>query len=185
MSTQSRGNGQRIFILVIVAVFFLTAVATTGIMIYDAARNKDGDTLTSQTDSTNNQETAIEPQEGKLEGSQLDGFTPVENVAELKVIDLKTGEGAEVTEASTVTAHYTGALAKTGVIFQSSKDGGQPFTSDLNSVIQGWKQGMPGMKAGGVRRIVIPAELAYGNNAVGNIPANSPLVFDIELIEVK
>lgn len=184
MSTQSRGNGQRIFILVIVAVFLLTALATTGIMIYDSVRNNDSDSITAN-QQTNNQETAIEPQEGKLEGSQLDGFAPVENVSKLEVIDLTPGTGAEVTEASTVTAHYTGALAKTGVIFQSSKDTGQPFTSDLNSVIPGWKQGMPGMKAGGVRRIVIPADLAYGNNAVGNIPANSPLVFDIELISVQ
>lgn len=169
----------------IVAVFFLTAVATTGIMIYDAVSNKDDDSLTTQQDLSTNNETAIEPQEGKLEGSQLQDFTPLSTVDKLEIIDLKPGTGAEVAQGGTVTAHYTGAIADSGVIFQSSKDGGEPFTASLSGVIQGWQQGIPGMKVGGVRRLVIPAELAYGNQAVGNIPANSALVFDIELIDAK
>lgn len=178
-----RGNGQRIFIIVIVVVFFLTAVATTVGVVYDAVSNKDNDSLT----NTTNQQTAETPatQEGKLEGTKLTGFTPVENVAKLEVIDLVPGTGAAVAQGGTVTAHYTGALAKDGTIFQSSKDTGQPFTAPLSNVIPGWQEGMVGMKVGGTRRIVIPAEQAYGAQATGNIPANSNLVFDIELIDTK
>lgn len=177
-----RGNGQRIFIIVIVVVFFLTAVATTASVVYDAVRNKDNDSLT-------NQQTAETPkistQEGKLEGTKLTGFTPIDTVAKLEVIDLVPGTGAEVAKGATVTAHYTGALAKDGTIFQSSKDTGQTFTAPLANVIPGWQEGMVGMKVGGTRRIIIPAEQAYGAQATGNIPANSDLVFDIELADTK
>jgi FKBP-type peptidyl-prolyl cis-trans isomerase len=100
-------------------------------------------------------------------------------------MDLVPGNGAAVAPGGTVTAHYTGALAKDGTIFQSSKDTGQPFTAPLTGVIPGWQQGIPGMKAGGTRRLVIPANLAYGAQEQGNIPANSDLVFDIELIDTK
>ncbi len=175
-----KGNGQRIFIIVIVVVFFLTSVATTGVIIYDAISNKDADQAATTQQAQQNQ-----PKEGALEGTKLAGFTPVEKVEKLEVIDLTPGNGAEVAQGGTVTAHYTGALAKDGTIFQSSKDTGAPFSTALTGVIPGWQQGIPGMKVGGVRRLVIPAELAYGNQATGNIPANSDLVFDIELIATQ
>lgn len=174
-----KGNGQRIFIIVIVGVFFLTSVATTGIVIFDAVNNKDPETATTQENLQN------QPKEGALEGTKLAGFTPVEKTDKLEIIDLTAGSGAEVAQGGTVTAHYTGALAKDGTIFQSSKDTGEPFTAPLTGVIPGWQQGIPGMKVGGIRRLVIPASLAYGDQATGNIPANSDLVFDIELIDTK
>jgi peptidylprolyl isomerase len=69
-----------------------------------------------------------------------------------------------------------------GTIFQSSKDMGRPATFGLNQVIAGWTQGVPGMKVGGTRRLIIPAAQAYGSSSPSaNIPANSDLVFDIEL----
>jgi FKBP-type peptidyl-prolyl cis-trans isomerase len=80
--------------------------------------------------------------------------------------------------------HYTGALAKDGTIFQSSLDTGQPISFSLSGVIQGWQQGIPGMKEGGTRRLIIPASLAYGSQANGTIPANSDLVFDVQLIKI-
>lgn len=81
--------------------------------------------------------------------------------------------------------HYTGALCKDGTIFQSSHDTGEPATFGLNQVIKGWTQGVPGMKVGGVRRLIIPSELGYGSaRAASNIPPNSDLVFDIELIDI-
>jgi FKBP-type peptidyl-prolyl cis-trans isomerase len=121
-----------------------------------------------------------------MQGKQLEGYTPVANVNQLQVNDLTEGEGAEAKADSTVTAHYTGALAKTGVIFESSKDRGEPATFPLAQVIKGWQEGVPGMKEGGKRRLIIPAELAYGEQ--GSPPAigpNEPLVFDIELVSVK
>ena len=122
-----------------------------------------------------------------LQGTQLADFTPVESVEELEKIDIKEGDGEEVKPGATVTAHYTGAVASTGVIFQSSKDLGQPIPFGLDQVIAGWTEGVPGMKVGGTRRLVIPAEKAYGANppAGSGIPANAALVFDIELVSVE
>lgn len=118
----------------------------------------------------------------KLEGTKLANFTPVDSVPELQIIDLVEGTGEVVPEGATITAHYTGALCQDGTIFQSSHDFGDAITFGLNQVIQGWTKGVPGMKVGGTRRLVIPSELAYGSHSpAANIPANSDLVFDIEL----
>lgn len=123
---------------------------------------------------------------GKLEGAKLAGFTPIKHVGYLQCQDMKVGNGAAATATSTVTAIYTGALASSGVIFQSSEDTGQPFTASLGGgVIQGWTAGIPGMKAGGQRRLLIPAQYAYGSQSVAGIPPNSDLVFDITLLAVK
>ncbi len=120
------------------------------------------------------------------EGTKLKDFTPVDSVAELKVIDVFEGDGEVCPEGATITAHYTGALCKNGIIFQSSHDMGQAITFPLSGVIAGWTQGVPGMKVGGMRRLVIPAEMAYGSGSPApNIPPNSDLVFDIELVEIK
>lgn len=182
----ARNNGQRIFIFIIVIVFFLTSVAITASVILDAARNKgNNDSQVQDIQQQLNEQQQQQPKEGALEGTKLTGFTPIANVEKLEVIDLEPGTGAEVKKGGTVTAHYTGALAKDGTIFQSSLDTGQPFTASLDGVIPGWQEGIPGMKVGGKRRLVIPAELAYGAQATGNIPANSDLVFDIELIEAQ
>lgn len=120
-----------------------------------------------------------------LEGTKLENFTPVDTVTELQILDTVVGTGEEVPEGATITAHYTGALAQNGTIFQSSKDFGSPATFGLNQVIAGWTKGVPGMKVGGTRRLVIPAEQAYGaQSPAANIPANSDLVFDIELVSI-
>jgi FKBP-type peptidyl-prolyl cis-trans isomerase len=122
----------------------------------------------------------------KLEGTKLFAFDPIGLVAELKIIDTVIGTGEAVPENATITAHYTGALAKDGTIFQSSHDFGQPATFGLNQVIAGWTKGVPGMKVGGTRRLIIPAAMAYGSRrAAANIPPNSDLVFDIELVAIK
>lgn len=123
---------------------------------------------------------------GKYQGAKLVGFTPVKSVSYLQCQDLKVGSGTTATATSTITATYTGALASNGVIFQSSLDTGQPFTAQLgNGVIQGWTAGLPGMKVGGTRRLLIPAQYAYGPQSVAGIPPNSDLVFDITLLAVK
>jgi FKBP-type peptidyl-prolyl cis-trans isomerase len=118
----------------------------------------------------------------------LDGFTPVSSVSKLEKIDLVSGNGTEVASGDTVSVHYTGAVAATGSIFQSSKDfGTNPVTFPLSSVIKGWTDGIPGMKIGGTRRLIIPANMAYGSNPPPNsgIPANADLVFDVELISIQ
>ena len=114
-------------------------------------------------------------------------FVPrTDPVADLEVIDIEIGTGEEVQSSAEITAHYTGALVKNGIIFQSSHDFGQAATFGLTQVIQGWTVGVPGMKVGGMRRLVIPAEMASGSSSPAkNIPANSDLVFDIELVAIK
>ena len=125
-------------------------------------------------------------QQPQLEGTKLTGFEPVQSVTQLEILDTVPGTGDEVAAGATVTAHYTGALAADGTIFQSSHDMGRPATFPLSGVIQGWQQGVPGMKVGGTRRLIIPAAQAYGaQSPAPNIPANSDLVFDIELVSIS
>lgn len=121
----------------------------------------------------------------KLEGTTLADFTPIKKVETLETIDVVVGTGEEVPVGATITAHYTGALCKDGTIFQSSHDFGEAVTFPLDRVIAGWTQGVPGMKVGGTRRLIIPSEMAYGSvRAAANIPPNSDLVFDIELVAI-
>lgn len=105
---------------------------------------------------------------------------------ELQIEDLVVGTGAEAQKGNTASLHYTGTLLN-GTVFDSSYNRGTPFSFTLgeNSVIQGWEQGILGMKVGGKRKLVIPPDLAYGPNARGLIPANSTLVFEVELLDVK
>lgn len=122
----------------------------------------------------------------KYEGTKLQDFTPMDSVTELQISDVFEGTGDVVPEGATITAHYTGALVKNGIIFQSSHDFGDAITFPLSGVIAGWTKGVPGMKVGGMRRLIIPAEMAYGAaSPAPNIPANSDLVFDIELVAIK
>jgi len=122
----------------------------------------------------------------KYEGTNLTNFTPIDTVGELQIIELEEGTGAIVPEGATVTAHYTGALCKNGIIFQSSHDFGEAISFPLNGVIEGWTKGVPGMKVGGWRRLIIPAAMAYGDQSPApNIPANSDLVFDIEILGIN
>lgn len=119
------------------------------------------------------------------QGTKLRDFEPRKSVSELEIIDIEVGTGEIVQPGATIRAHYTGALVKNGIIFQSSLDAGQPVAFGLDQVIAGWTEGVPGMKVGGVRRLIIPSEKAYGSvRASKDIPPNSDLVFDIELVEV-
>lgn len=106
---------------------------------------------------------------------------------QLESTDQVVGTGAEAKEGSTITVKYTGTLTDGTVFDSTDRHGGQPATFKLakGSLIDGWVQGIPGMKVGGKRRLVIPPSLGYGAQAMGSIPANSTLVFDIELMDVK
>jgi peptidylprolyl isomerase len=100
--------------------------------------------------------------------------------------DIKVGTGDVVEEGDSVVVNYVGTL-QDGTEFDNSKKRGQPFEFKVGGgmVIPGWEQGLVGMKEGGERVLVIPPELAYGENGIGPIPPNATLVFSIELIEVK
>ena len=99
--------------------------------------------------------------------------------------DLVVGTGATAAVGDTVSVHYVGTLTN-GTEFDSSYSRNQPFTFRVGAgqVIAGWDQGIPGMKVGGKRRLTIPPSLGYGNQANGPIPANSTLIFDVELLSI-
>lgn len=104
----------------------------------------------------------------------------------LYVEDVVVGEGARADSGDIVTVHYTGWLPS-GRKFDSSRDSGDPFDVAIGygRVVQGWDQGIVGMRVGGQRRLVIPPALGYGARGQGPIPGNATLVFDVELLEVE
>ena len=104
----------------------------------------------------------------------------------LRYYDIVEGDGAEATSGSTVTVNYTGWLTD-NVKFDSSLDSGVPFpfTLGTGAVIPGWDEGVAGMKVGGKRQLVIPAELGYGETGSGSIPPGATLVFEVELLDVQ
>ncbi len=110
---------------------------------------------------------------------------PTTGPSSLVIEDLVVGTGATAATGDTVTVHYVGTLTN-GQKFDSSYDRGQPFTFRLGSrqVIAGWEQGIPGMRVGGKRRLTIPPALGYGSQANGPIPANSTLIFEVDLVSI-
>ncbi len=111
-----------------------------------------------------------------------------ESVSELQIVDEVLGSGAAASAGDSVTVNYVGSLTNGTVFDASANHGTTGFTFNLGAgqVIKGWDQGIVGMKEGGKRKLVIPAALAYGDQAIGNvIPANSTLVFEVELVKVE
>ena len=102
----------------------------------------------------------------------------------LKYVDIKVGDGASPAATAQVTVNYTGRLAVNGQVFDST-EGKAPISFAMNGVIKGFSEGLSTMKVGGKRTVYIPAALGYGARGQGPIPANSDLVFDIELIAIK
>ena len=127
-----------------------------------------------------------------LAGCTPPGPPPGGSIARFEKIDTQPGTGAEATPGSKVTVHYTGWIYdertadKHGDKFDSSVDRGEPFSFDLGQgqVIKGWDEGFAGMKVGGKRTLMIPAEYGYGDRGAGPIRPGSSLVFDVELLDV-
>ena len=119
---------------------------------------------------------------------------PKEPVKELVKIDRSVGAGAQALAGKNVSVHYSGWLYNAqaadgkGKKFDSSLDRGQPFSFPLGGgmVIRGWDEGVAGMKIGGKRTLVIPAEMGYGARGAGGvIPPNATLIFDVELLGIR
>jgi FKBP-type peptidyl-prolyl cis-trans isomerase len=174
---------ERVFALTMAALFLVTSAAFSIVVIWQMIdqnkQNKD-----SESANTSAQQNTADSK--KLQGTKLAGFEPVKSIPKLETTDTKEGSGQTVKPGDTVTVNYTGAVAATGVIFQSSLDTGQPVSFPLTNVIKGWQEGIPGMKVGGERRLMIPAAMAYGSTPPqgSGIPANADLVFDVTLIKI-
>ena len=128
-----------------------------------------------------------QPQEDTMQTNQNQQGQEQKEPGDLQIEDLVVGTGAEAQIGNTLSVHYRGTLLN-GTMFDSSYNRGTPFQFPLGMgrVIQGWDQGVKGMKVGGKRKLVIPPDLAYGTAGVpGAIPPNSTLVFEVELLDVK
>jgi FKBP-type peptidyl-prolyl cis-trans isomerase len=122
-----------------------------------------------------------------LEEATVPALSPSDTSGEHSMItDTVVGTGAEAVIGKKVTVNYVG-MFEDGTVFDASERAGRPFTFTLgvDSVIQGWQQGLVGMKVGGKRHLVIPPELGYGPNDYGPIPGGSTLIFDVELLSVE
>lgn len=161
---------------VVGGILFITFISRSG----EPQENTRFDKLTASMPTQQNQQSQNEqtPYNNKL----YTGQAPTQ----LQIEDLVVGTGTEAQKGNTASLHYTGTLLN-GTVFDSSYNRGTPFSFTLgeNSVIQGWEQGILGMKVGGKRKLVIPPDLAYGPIARGPIPANSTLVFEVELLDMK
>ncbi|HEY5714519.1 MAG TPA: FKBP-type peptidyl-prolyl cis-trans isomerase [Candidatus Gracilibacteria bacterium] len=109
----------------------------------------------------------------------------IEYESGLKAQIIKVGTGEQAIKNSNVKVHYVGTLLN-GEKFDSSRDRGKAFNFTVGGgqVIPGWDEGVEGMRIGELRKLEIPPELGYGSNPVGSIPANSTLIFEVELLEI-
>lgn len=108
----------------------------------------------------------------------IEGPAPVE----LVITDLVVGTGAEAVPGASVLVHYVGVDFETGEQFDASWDRGEPIAFPLQALIQGWQEGIPGMRVGGRRQLVIPPELAYGTSG-GHRLSGRTLIFVIDLLD--
>ena len=111
---------------------------------------------------------------------------PPTSITELKVEDIRAGRGSAAKAGSTLRVHYTGWLEDGSVFDSSRREEPIEFVLGNGEVIEGWEQGLPGMRVGGLRKLIIPPELGYGVKGARNyVPANSALIFEVELLEVR
>jgi len=150
-------------------ILFIVAVVIIGILIFIGYRS--GGSASSQN------------QDAATQAASLGTLSPEHP---LLVQDTVVGTGLEAKVGDVISVHYVGMLTD-GTKFDSSVDRGEPFSFTLGAgqVIPGWDQGLVGMKEGGSRTLLIAPELAYGAQAVGPIPANSALQFEVQLLKVE
>lgn len=138
-----------------------------------------------QDQQNNPQQEQLSPEAQKGQTVDPTAYIVKDDVTKLEITDKVVGTGEPVKASDSVRVHYKGTFAKDGTKFDSSYDRGEPVTFAIAEVIQGWQEGIPGMKVGGQRRLVIPSELAYGEAGSYSIPPNTDLVFEVELLAIE
>ena len=183
--------GQRTFALIIALIFLVTTVATgvfvVASIISDSKNNTTETSTTASNDQTAGENCPIGTETGQATLPVPEIYKPASDVTVLEKTDLEVGTGAEVKAGDCVIAKYYGTLAANGEMFDENftSDSGLSFLAGGGSVIKGWDEGVLGMKIGGTRRLVIPSDLAYGENGGGSIPANADLVFVVKITGFK
>lgn len=119
-----------------------------------------------------------------LERPEVD-FPGGEPPADLQITDLVAGTGAEAVAGGTVLVHYVGVEFESGEEFDASWNRGQPIEFPLQGLIKGWQEGIPGMRVGGRRQLVVPPEQAYGPAGGGHRLSGRTLIFVIDLLDVR
>lgn len=139
------------------------------------------------TTSTSTTPTITTPTSGPLSKEPTITVPTTPAPTNLVTTDLIKGTGATAKAGDTVTVNYVGALYKGGKVFDASWNRNTPFSTALlpSAVIQGWVNGIPGMRVGGRRELIVPPALAYGSTAQATIPANSTLIFVVDLLAIN
>lgn len=166
------------------ALFLITSLAFTAYAVVQTGGNTQTDT---NTNSTAQNDTCGTSQPVTTVTAKPEVKTYPEGVQTLKTEDIVVGTGAEAKLGDCIQVQYYGTLAKDGTVFQEnfSSTNAAEFSLATGGLIKGWTEGIPGMKEGGQRRLVIPAEKAYGSQEQEGIPANSDLVFVVKLVKIK
>ena len=169
---------RRLITLAVVVVAVLAAMFAISL-----GGGDDDDTAASDERTTTTEAPSTTPTSAKPEVPEA-GTEPV---TELVVEDLHEGDGPEVKAGDTIVAHYLGATYRDGKEFQASWDSGSTFETVIGQgqVIQGWDEGIPGMKVGGRRKLIIPAAMAYGAEDKGDGRPFGDLVFIVDVYAVK
>ncbi len=180
---------ERFFALMGALLFLLSASALTIAVVYDSITNKNDPATpdTSQQDQTNATCNIQQPVAAAAEKVPAEFQAKNDDVQELKIEDLTVGTGAAAKNGDCLHVKYYGTLAKDGTKFDENytQTTALQLTLGAKQVIAGWEQGLVGLKVGGVRRLVIPADLAYGDAGQGSIPGKATLVFLVKLVAIK
>lgn len=167
-------------------------VSSLGAVYLVFKQSKDADNLDKVAQETASEQT--NSKECKVQGSPVSKNKPADILkldapaSELKIIDTVVGEGEEAMLNDCITVNYRLNLSDGSIVAGNDTfASGSPISFDLvqGGLIDGWIKGIPGMKVGGLRRLVVPASLGYGDNGTSSIPAGSTLVFDVELLDIK
>jgi FKBP-type peptidyl-prolyl cis-trans isomerase len=179
-------KSQRIGIWVIAIVMFVGTIGSFAVIVLaNKNQNADQSAQAQALEAQKQQMAAAKKANKPLDGYQAAAFDPA-TVTDLKVETLKEGDGVVATANSSVVANYFGWTSD-GAIFDSSNKNGvaTPISFGLNQVIKGWSEGLTGVKAGSTVKLTIPADKAYGSVDTGTGAPTGPLVFIVELKEVK
>lgn len=187
-------NRNNIIIFSMVGVILFSAVATGLLFLSQDTTSDRSETTAAVDEEPKNDETTDQTicQAGddvaSVAGTPAGEWPFVTDAVDaLQILDVREGEGDAAKLGDCITVHYRLALSDGTEVAGNNTFGGKPIAFDLveGGLIAGWTEGIPGLKVGGLRRLIVPASLGYGDTDRPSIPAGSTLVFDVELVDIK